>query len=288
MNRALAELFEKKAKENNGMYERALAEIIQSIALLGLSRSTFFQKAAFYGGTALRMLFGLDRFSEDLDFSLLAPDPDFRLTDYFSFMQAELASFGLNVEIVDKMKKIDTTNESAFLKANTLEQILAIADNQSFKLNLPPNAVTKIKIETDIDPPPEASTRVGYIDEPVPFAVRSYDSPSLFAGKMHAVLARGWKNRVKGRDWYDFVFYVRKGIPLSLSHLEARLRQTGHYKDNVALTPDRLSPILLERIDKVDFQAAKLDVERFIPRPQDLDVWNKDFFRYMAAKIKFL
>jgi hypothetical protein len=105
---------------------------------------------------------------------------------------------------------------------------------------------------------------------------------------MHAVLARGWKNRVKGRDWYDFVFYVRKGIPLSLSHLEARLRQTGHYKDNVALTPDRLSPILLERIDKVDFQAAKLDVERFIPRPQDLDVWNKDFFRYMAAKIKFL
>jgi hypothetical protein len=170
MNRALAELFEKKAKENNGMYERALAEIIQSIALLGLSRSTFFQKAAFYGGTALRMLFGLDRFSEDLDFSLLAPDPDFRLTDYFSFMQAELASFGLNVEIVDKMKKIDTTNESAFLKANTLEQILAIADNQSFKLNLPPNAVTKIKIETDIDPPPEASTRVGYIDEPVPFA----------------------------------------------------------------------------------------------------------------------
>lgn len=288
MNRALLDLFETKTKENNGLQERALAEIIQAIALLGLSRSDFFDKAAFYGGTALRILHGLDRFSEDLDFSLLVPNRNFRWKEYFGCIDTELKSFGLQSEIAQKEKSIETSTESAFIKANTLTQILKITSVLPLSMKIQPNALTKVKIEIDIDPPSGATTAVGYVDDPVPFSIRSYDLPSLFAGKMHAVLARKWGNRVKGRDWYDFVFYVRKGVPLSLSHLEARLRHTGHYSDTRPLVQDQFMQMLKARIATIDFESAKRDVGRFIMRPQDLDVWSIDFFIHMASRIKYL
>jgi hypothetical protein len=131
-------------------------------------------------------------------------------------------------------------------------------------------------------------TIVGYVDDPVPFSIRSYNLPSLFAGKMHAILARSWGNRIKGRDWYDFAFYIRNNVPLQLSHLEARLRQTGHYADAVALTQDRFKEILSSRIATIDFEAAKKDVERFISRPQDLAVWSKAYFSHLAARLTLI
>lgn len=288
MNNALSELFDEKVKENKGQKERALAEILQSIALLGLSRSDFFDKAAFYGGTALRILHGLDRFSEDLDFSLLAPDPSFKLQNYFNCIATEMQSFGLQSEISQKAKSIASSTESAFIKATTVTQILTITSNPADIVGIHPAAITKVKFEIDIDPPPGAVTIVGYVDDPVPFSMRSYNLPSLFAGKMHAILARSWGNRIKGRDWYDFAFYVRNDIPLQLSHLEARLRQTGHYADAVALTQGRFMDMLNARISAIDFEAAKKDVERFVARPQDLAVWSADYFSHLAARLKFV
>lgn len=286
MNMALSGFFEEKVKGNKGYKERALAEILQSIALLGLSRSDFFEKAAFYGGTALRLLHGLDRFSEDLDFSLLMADPGFRLRNYFKFIDTELKSFGIKSEIAQKPKNIVSTTESAFIKTTTVTQILTITSDSSAIAGIHPAAITKVKFEVDIDPPSGAMTSVGYIDEPVPFSVRSYTLPSLFAGKMHAVLARAWGNRIKGRDWYDFAFYIRNGIPLQLSHLDARLRQTGHYVDPDLLTQDRLMDLLNKRIATIDFAAAKKDVERFVERPQDLAVWSSDYFLHLASRLK--
>ena len=286
MNNALFGLFEEKVKENKGQKERALAEILQSIALLGLSRSDFFDKAAFYGGTALRLLHGLDRFSEDLDFSLLVPDPRFSLQDYFNFITTELKSFGLQSEISQKPKNIASTTESAFIKATTVTQILTISSDSTAIAGIHPAAITKVKLEVDIDPPPGALTTVGYIDDPVPFSIRSYNLPSLFAGKMHAILARAWGNRIKGRDWYDFAFYIRNNVPLQLSHLEARLRQTGHYVDAATLTSGRFMDLLNARIASIDFEAAKKDVERFVERPQDLAVWSTEYFFHLAARLK--
>lgn len=286
MNNALSELFDEKVRDNKGQKERALSEILQSVALLGLSRSDFFEKAAFYGGTALRILYGLDRFSEDLDFSLIKPDPAFRMQDYFNGIDREMKSFGLHAEISQKTKTIPSSTESAFIKASTVTQIVAITSDASTVASIHPAAITKVKFEIDIDPPPGAQTIVGYIDDPVPFSIRSYAPSSLFAGKMHALLARAWGNRIKGRDWYDFAFYVRKDIPLHLSHLEARLRQTGHYADEVALTQDRFMEMLNARIAAIDFEAAKMDVERFVARPQDLAVWSKEYFLHCAKKLR--
>ena len=287
MPSALTFLYEEKVKKNGGMEERAFAEVLQAIALLGLSRSDFFKKAAFYGGTALRMLYGLDRFSEDLDFSLLTVDPAFKLEDYFGVVDTELRSFGLEATLVKKKKLAESKTESAFIKASTLKQILMITSRTTGEIAMPENQVTKVKFEIDIDPPEGAVTEVRYIDTPVPFALRVYDLPSLFSGKMHALLARAWKTRVKGRDWYDFVFYVTRGVPLSLLHLEARLRQTGHYTDSLALTQDGVKVMLERKIESTDFEAAKRDVEPFIPRPQDLNVWSKDFFFHLAQHIIF-
>lgn len=287
MNKALFELLEEKVGQNGGLWERGLAEIIQSVALLGLSRSNFFNMAAFYGGTALRLLHGLDRFSEDLDFSLLTENSDFHLHDYFGCIAAELKSFGFTAEVMGKEKRFESTTESAFIKENTVTLLISIGVPADLITRFHQSSLTKVKIEVDVNPPGGANTVFEYVYDPVPFSLRSYDLPSLFAGKLHAVLARAWGNRVKGRDWYDFVFYVRKGIPLSLGHLEARLRQTGHFTETVALSPERLRNLLLGRISTVDFVSARRDVERFIPRPQDLNVWDKEFFSSLADRIKF-
>ena len=286
MNRALLDFFKQKTQENNGIQERALAEIIQTTVLLGLSRSDFFTKAAFYGGTALRILHGLDRFSEDLDFSLIEQNASFKIQNYFAPINDELQSFGLDVNITEKKKSLNTTTESAFVKTNTIIAIASITGIPAKELQLQ-NKTIKVKFEIDIDPPEGAQTEFRYYDEFVPFALRCYDLPSAFAGKMHALLARAWKNRIKGRDWYDLIFYIKKKVPLSLVHLDARFRQTGHYTKNCPLSSEQLMKMLQERILSIDFEQAKKDVEPFVERPQDLNVWNKDFFLYMVSKILF-
>jgi len=285
MNKALYDLFMQKSANNNERYEQSLAEVIQSIALLRLSRTNFFERSAFYGGTALRILYGLDRFSEDLDFSLLEPDPDFKLMEYYHAIAVELKGFGLNAEIYEKQKSVQTSTESAFIKTDTIIAIAAITGKPESSFGIP-QGTTKVKFEIDINPPSGAKTEMKYCEEPIPFSLRCYDLPSLFAGKMHALLARSWKNRVKGRDWYDYTFYITKKVPVALHHLEARLRQTGHYSETKPLSKEVFIEMVKARIMSIDFENAKKDVERFIQRPQDLDVWSKDFFMYLTSKIE--
>jgi predicted nucleotidyltransferase component of viral defense system len=208
---------------------RALREIMQEIALLGLWRSKFFEKAAFYGGTALRVLYGLDRFSEDLDFSLLEKNKSFDLADYGEALKRELASFGFAVEIESRAKPSAAAIQSAFLKADTRTQMITVEFERGLVQRVPRNQVLKIKLEIDVDPPPGFTTETRYLLRPVPFAVRTFSLPDLFAGKMHAVLCREWKSRVKGRDWYDLVWFAAFHPELRLAHLEQRMRQPGHW-----------------------------------------------------------
>ncbi len=287
MHEASVQLFEEYRQKYDGSVDRALAETIQAIALLGLSRTDFFSQAAFYGGTALRLLYNLDRFSEDLDFSLLQPLKEFRLSSYLGSLRDEMEAFGFSVEIGERQKNIETPIESAFIKANTRIHVIQAGVPKAIADRIHRNAVCKVKLEVDIDPPPYADFNVNYIDDPVPFSIQAYSGPSLLAGKMDAVLSRGWQNRVKGRDWYDFAFLVRKKIPLLLPHLEARLRQKGFYKEKAPLDEVRCINMIDRRIESVDFDAAKADVITFILHPKDLDVWSNDYFRHVLKNMQF-
>jgi len=283
---ALELLYDEYRQRNNGSVQQTIAELIQLIALLGLSRTDFFSKAAFYGGTALRIIHGLDRFSEDLDFSLRAPLPLFTLDAYLAGISEELAAYGFTAEITLREKKNITPVESAFIKTNTRQVLVETFPDPQLARQLHAEEVIKVKLEIDTDPPPEAGFEARYIDDPVPFSIGIYDPPSLFAGKMAAVLARSWSGRVKGRDWYDLIFFTRRNIPLNLRHLEARLRQVGFYSREDSLDAKAFTEILSERINSVNFTQAKKDVERFIRDQRELDVWSKEFFLHVAGKIQ--
>jgi len=267
---------------------RALREVMQEISLLGLWRSKFFEKAAFYGGTALRVLYGNDRFSEDLDFSLLEKGGSFDLADYSEALKKELASFGFAVEIESRAKPASAAIQSAFLKADTRTQMITVEFDKGLVQKVPRNQVLKIKLEIDVDPPPGFTTETRYLLRPVPFAVRTFSLPDLFAGKMHAVLCREWKSRVKGRDWYDLVWFAAHHQELRISHLEQRMRQTEHWIGPAPLTAGDLRDLLTKRIDKVDIDQIRLEVEPFVKDAAALTIWSKEFFMDVASRIKIV
>ena len=256
--------------------KNALKEVVQEVALCGLSRAGFFKHAAFYGGTALRIFYGLDRFSEDLDFSLVTPNPDFPLNRYFSGLESELAALGLKFSIEEKQKTVDSAIKSAFLKGNTREHILSIYDVQNISIN--PEEVIKIKFEVDTNPPAFAQCENKYRLLPSPYQVKLYDMSSLFAGKIHAVICRSWKNRVKGRDLYDYVFYLSRQAKVNLPHLQARLEDSGAWKNSETLTLEKLQEMLKERFEMISYEQAKQDVLPFITEPNTLDLWSEEFF----------
>lgn len=265
---------------------RALREIIQEVALLGLWRAKFFEHAAFYGGTALRILYGLERFSEDLDFSLLRPVSDFNLARYTSALEEELRAFGFNVQVAMIDKSVPSAVQSAFLKANTRNGLLVIATGEGYAEEISAGQTLKVKIEVDTDPPPGFVTNTRYLLQPIPFAVRSYTLPDLFAGKMHALLFRTWKNRVKGRDWYDFVWYAANHPQLNLDHLEQRMRQTGHWSGATGLSPSAFRELLRNAIDRLSVPQARNDVTPFVKDQQALALWSHDFFHDVARRIQ--
>jgi predicted nucleotidyltransferase component of viral defense system len=265
---------------------RALREIMQEIALLGLWRSKFFDKGAFYGGTALRVLYGLDRFSEDLDFTLLGQNAGFDLADHSEALKRELASFGFSVEIESRAKAAGAAIQSAFLKADTRTQMITVEFDEALIRQVHRNRVLKIRLEVDTDPPPGFTTEIRYLLRPVPFAVKTLSLPDLFAGKLHAVLCREWKNRVKGRDWYDLVWFAAYHPELRLSHLEQRMRQTGHWAGPAPLTDADLRGLLTSRIDRVEIGRIRDEVEPFVKDPAALSVWSKAFFLDVASRIK--
>lgn len=270
----------------------AIREIMQQITLLGLWRTSFFKKAAFYGGTALRIIFNLQRYSEDLDFSLLSPDIPFSWIDYESGIRSELAHFGFNVEVEQRSKQKQSPIETAFIKAGTLQHLLSVelAPEYTFGINKHQNI--KVKIEIDTDPPGNFRTEQATISTPIPFPVEVYSLPDLFAGKMHAVLCRSWKNRVKGRDWFDMAWYIGRRTPLHLGHLKERMVQSGHWEERVPFNDKIFYDLLSEKIATLDIEQAKGDVLPFLKDRRDREVvektWSQQFFQSMAPMFSFL
>ena len=288
MHEASARMLSKYECRGLNDYINALREILQDVALLGLWRAKFFEKAAFYGGSALRILYNLDRFSEDMDFSLLLPLDTFELAGYTAFLQKETAGFGFDVRIERVDKSIQTPVQSAFLKANTQNQLIVIETAEEILQAVPKGQLLKIKLEVDTDPPPGFATQTRYLLQPIPFAVRAFVLPDLFAGKMHAILCRRWKSRVKGRDWYDLVWYAANHPELHLYHLEQRMRQTDHLRGDAPLTPEKFKELLVKAINKLDVEQARKEAEPFVKKPENLSVWSHEFFLDIASRIKFV
>jgi len=258
--------------------ENALHEVMQQIALAGLSRGGFFEKAAFYGGTCLRLLHDLPRFSEDLDFSLLAPNLNFRFEDYFPAVVEEFKMAGKDVEIKMKHKGQPSAIESAFLKESS----------DVFDIGFTTEKRLKVKIEVDIAPPPLFETQMVPCSAPRSFWVRAYVLPDLFAGKVSAALFRKWRHRVKGRDWYDVVWYVGRRVPLDLRHLVERAKESAPEAD--VSTPEKVIAAFDARIDAIDFDSAAEDVRGYLMESAkiDLDCWNRDFFHQIIRKMRFV
>jgi predicted nucleotidyltransferase component of viral defense system len=270
--------------KNRDEADQALREIIQEITLAGLYRSGFFEKAAFYGGTALRIFHGLERFSEDLDFSLLDVNPDFSLEPYLQSTVRELAALGIKVSIQDKEKINNSKIDSAFLKDDTVWKELVIQSIVKQE-NLNSGKGIKIKIEIDTKPPLGFSTEEKLLIRPFSFYTKCFTLSDLFAGKMHALLFRKWGNRVKGRDWFDMEWYIRKNVPLHLNHFRIRAMDSGDWS-NEPLNQENLIELLTEKIDQVSFDLVRKDVTPFIKDDSSLKIWSSQYFKDLIRLIK--
>ncbi len=252
----------------------AIHEVMQEITLAGLYRGGFFDKAAFYGGTCLRIFHSMPRFSEDMDFSLVSVNEKFNIEDYFHSVVSEFKASGRLVEITRKAKTGDTRIESAFLKDNS----------EIFNISFRTERTVKIKIEVDTNPPMDFNTEQKLLLLPFSFMTRCFFLSDMFAGKIHALLFRNWKTRVKGRDWYDFEWYVRSGVQLNFRHLEERIKQIN----GMTVNREDFYTLLTERLSTADIEQVKHDVEPFLKDRESLEIWSNDYFLKLAEKIEFL
>lgn len=270
---------------NKEEVKNALREILQEIALAGLYRAGFYKYASFYGGTALRIFYGLPRFSEDLDFSLLKKDPNFDFKPFLSSILDECRALGLEVSLREKPKVKESNIESAFLKSDTLWReldLLSVYPGLG-SVNLPS---IKIKLEVDVAPPLGFKTENRLIIRPFSFYVNCFSLPSLFAGKMHAILFRKWINRSKGRDWFDLEWYIQRGVELDLVHFNIRAMESNDLTEPVTGKQELLD-LLNQRILAVDFPQIKNDILRFLPSGQNnLALWGPSYFNDLSKHLK--
>lgn len=286
MNTIIDQMLSQHSAETPGDKKNSIKEVVQEIILCGLSRAGFFQTAAFYGGTALRIFHGLDRFSEDLDFSLMAPDPDFHLDQYLPLLEKELGAYGFHFKAEAKGKTKGSDVQSAFVKGNTREHILLCYADENLARTVVGSELIKVKFEVDTTPPPYAGFERRFRLLPVPCEINLYDMPSLFAGKLHAVICRAWKSRIKGRDLYDYVFYLANRTPVNLKHLNARLVDSGFEGAREDLTLNEIRQILSRRFENIDYSQAKEDVLPFIRDPSSLAVWSREFFQSITNELQ--
>ncbi len=286
MNNIVEQMLSKYEIKNTNDEINALKEIIQEIVLSGLSRGGFFYEASFYGGTALRIFYNLDRFSEDLDFALVKSNKDFDLSKYFIYVEKELKAYGINLMINTKVKSIESNITSAFLKGNTLEHILRFFPNEE-----PHNydhilKDIKIKFEVDINPPDGATYEVKYKLLPSPHQIKLYDRESLLAGKIHAILCRGWKTRVKGRDLYDYIFFLAGDTKVNLELLKNKLIESNYINKNEIFNIEVVKRLLTNKFNEINYDEAKEDVKPFIKNVDDLNLWCKEFFVNITDKLQ--
>lgn len=258
MNALYEKMLSAYDQSTNTARRNAVFEVSQQLVLAGLADGGFFDKAAFYGGTCLRIFYGLNRFSEDLDFTLLKEDSSFNFEQYFQPIIQQFALVGRTVEI----KKKDNTDV--------------------YDISFQTEKSIKVKIEVDTVPPLKFSTEQKLLLQPKSFMTRCVTLPDLFAGKMHALVYRAWKQRVKGRDWYDFEWYVRNGVPLDFGHLQERIRQFNGKET----TLEEFMASLKQRLSSVNISKVKEDVLPFLNNPHELDIWSNDYFLQLADMMK--
>lgn len=285
MHEAIRRMLEKYDLGTSDAAIHALREILQEATLLGLWRARFFEHAAFYGGTALRLLHGLDRFSEDLDFTLLQAHLDFDLSPYLAALVEELSALGFTISAEEKNKSGSSAIRSAFLKAGTRQHLLAISATSALAEIIPGNQTIKLRIEIDTNPPTGIETETRFLFQPIAFSVRSCTLPDLLAGKLHALLFRSWRSRVKGRDWYDFAWFAANHPAVNLVQLEARMRQSRHWEGEAALDLPALIELLDARIQQVDIDAVKREVRPFLRDAHGVDIWSDEFFHAAARRM---
>lgn len=276
MKTILEQMVEAYQPKNNEEKRNVVKEVMQEITLCALSKAGFFDVAAFYGGTALRIFYGLDRFSEDLDFSLMTKNKDFDLSTYVPSLKRIVQSFGLNVEVEIKHKTLDS--------AIQIEQFLLFYPND-LVTGINKNEKVKIKFEIDTMPAGLATYETKYRLLPMPYSIKLYDEASLFSGKIHAVICRSWKSRVKGRDLYDFVFYLTRNTKFNLDHLREKLIESHYISQEDKFDVDFVKALLIARFNEIDFNDAKKDVLPFIKDTSILDIWSKEFFIAITSKL---
>ena len=285
MNSILNQMLEKYDIKNIQDETNAIKEIIQEIVLCGLSRGEFFNNAAFYGGTALRIFYGIDRFSEDLDFALLKPNENFDLTKYFSYIEKEVQAYGLKLKVLEKEKTKNSNILSAFLKGDTKEHILMFFSDTNLQNNNSLKDI-KIKFEVDINPPAGANYEFKYKLLPSPHQVRLYDEPSLFAGKIHAILCRNWNYRTKGRDLYDYIFYLSRKASVNLELVRQKLIASNFISKDEEFNIDILKEMLNKKFKEINYTDAKEDVIAFINDTASLELWNAEFFTEITKNLQ--
>jgi len=214
--------------------------------------------------------------------------PGFDLRQYTGALEREIASFGFDVRLEKKEKTAESKVQSAFLKADTVRHLLMIKTAEPLLRKIPYGQTIKIRLEVDTDPPPGFETENKFLLHPIPFGVRTYVLPDLFAGKMHAVLCRKWKNRVKGRDWYDLVWYAANHPKLHAAHLAQRMIQSDDLKPGLSVTRDRFLSLANAAVDQLDVAMARKEVEPFVKNPETLGAWSPAFFRDILQRIALI
>ena len=281
----LEEMIKQYNPETSEETKAALREILQSIVLVGLSRGGFFNKASFYGGTALRIFYGLNRYSEDLDFTLNEKDETFDFEYYFKSINDVASSYGLELEFSTKVKMVETPIESAFAKLNTYQALIKLKVDENLLTILHKDEVMKVKFEVDCNPSLGFDNEIRWLDLPEFASVSVLDQPSLFAGKIHAILCRSYKNNVKGRDYYDFLFYMRQKIKPNMNYLRNKLIETQKLKENDYFDINVLKNMLMEKIESIDFNQVKNDAQKFIFKNENLEYFSKELFVDMIKRL---
>ena len=277
MNTIIEQMLNKYTINNPIDEKNAIKEILQELILSSLSKAGFFNEAVFTGGTALRVFYKLRRFSEDLDFSLIRTNNLFDIKKYLLVAKEYMKEYGVNVEISIKNDYTDKLVKSAFLKTNTIEQLLLF--NTSFDIKgINKNEQIKIKIEVDTNPPKYGNFEIKYGTSPDIYIIKIYDLPTLFSGKIHSILCRFWNNRVKGRDLYDYLFYISQNTNINIPFLEDAMKQTGHLNIDDSLNIDKIKLLLKNKFESIDYSLAKKDIYPFIKNNNEIQLWSKELF----------
>ena len=286
MRSSIEEIVDKYNPKTIEELKAALREVLQSIVLIGLSRGGFFNKASFYGGTALRIFYGLNRYSEDLDFTLKEKDKNFNLEPYLKYVKEVALSYGLELEVTTKIKQVDMPIESAFAKLNTYQTFINLKFDTNMSNRLHKDEVIKVKFEVDCNPALGFKTESRWVDLPEFASISVLDESSLFAGKLHAILCRTYKNNVKGRDYYDFLFYISKRVSPNLEYLKNKLIDTGKINEDDDFNIEILKEMLLEKFNSIDFNQVKIDASKFLFKNENLSFYSKELFIDMLNRLK--